>query len=250
VVVPSIVVIVAEALAGGVTVAGLTEQLGGSVIDWIVDVTWQPRLTLPLKPLSVPTVTFEDDVPPGATASGDSVSACSVKVWAAASDGKIRNAANRHKTAVSARPDHAELNGLDSNGLDFNDWDFNESAFNDSDFNVSDFDASVLNASDCDDSDFNMSRSKFKYFDSQDNPKAARPPDDARISVPFYRRHFPRNHATQIHRSVPTESSILSLHRRPSSPPAHKEQRPPKEREAALWVGRDEWIEQHFCRPY
>jgi hypothetical protein len=248
-------VIVAEALAGGVTVAGLTVQLGGSVIDWIVDVTWQPRLTLPLKPLSVPTVTFEDDVPPGATASGESVSACSVKVWAAASDGKIRNAANRHKTAVSACPDHAELNGLDSNGLDFNDWDFNESAFNDSDFKVSDckvsdFDASVLNASDCDDSDFNMSRSKFKYFDSQDNPKAARPPDDTENQRPILPQTFPQIPRTQIHRSVPTESSILSLRRHPSSPPAHKEQRPPKEREAALWVGRDEWIEQHFCRPY
>jgi hypothetical protein len=213
VVVPSIVVIVAEALAGGVTVAGLTVQLGGSVIDWIVDVTWQPRLTLPLKPLSVPTVTFEDDVPPGATASGESVSACSVKVWAAASDGKIRNAANRHKTAVSARPDHAELNGLDSNGLDFNDWDFNESAFNDSDLNVSDckvsdFDASVLNASDCDDSDFNMSRSKFKYFDSQDNPKAARLPDDTKNQRPILPQTFPQ----KPRHPNPPECSLGNFH--------------------------------------
>jgi hypothetical protein len=90
------VVIVAEALAGGVTVVGLTVQTGGSVVT-CVDVTWQARSTVPLKPLTVPIVMFEDDVPPGATASGENGAACRVTFWANAADGKIRRAAHRHR---------------------------------------------------------------------------------------------------------------------------------------------------------
>jgi len=69
---------VAEALAGGATVAGLTVQTGVSVVA-CDEVTWQVRSTVPLKPLTVPTEMFVDDVPPGATASGDREAACRVK---------------------------------------------------------------------------------------------------------------------------------------------------------------------------
>ena len=52
------------------TVAGLTVQTGGSVVT-CDEVTWQVRSTVPLKPGSVVTVMVEEEVPPGATASGE-----------------------------------------------------------------------------------------------------------------------------------------------------------------------------------
>ena len=115
------VVIVAEALAGGVTVVGLTVQTGVSVVV-CVDDTWQLRSTVPVKPLTEPTVMFVDDVPPGPTASGESGAACRVKFWATANEGKIRNAANRHKTESLACRERI-LN------LDLDDSDFNMSRF-------------------------------------------------------------------------------------------------------------------------
>jgi len=95
------VVIVADALAGAVTLEGLTVQTGGSTGDCVVDVTVQPRFTVPLK-LSAPTVMFEDDDPPGATASVESGAAARVNVWADADEGKARKTANRHKIAIPA----------------------------------------------------------------------------------------------------------------------------------------------------
>jgi hypothetical protein len=123
-------VIVAEALAGGVTVAGLTVQTGVSVN--VVGVTWQLRSTVPVKPGSVPIVMFEDDVPPGATASGDSGAACKVKFWADANDGKVRNAANRHKAptrACAVRRRILDFDGKDFDGTDCIDSDFTMSRF-------------------------------------------------------------------------------------------------------------------------
>jgi hypothetical protein len=120
VVVSTCVVMVAEALAGGVTLAGLTMQLGGSTVPWVVDVTWQPRSTVPLKPLSVPIVMFEDDVPVGGTASGDKGAACRVN-WAEADEGKTNNAANRHRAATT-------VCRVGRMNLDF-DGDFNMSRF-------------------------------------------------------------------------------------------------------------------------
>ena len=74
-------VIVAEALAGGATVAGLTEQTGGSVIVCdVFAVTVQLRSTVPAKPLTVPTVISADDEPSGATAICDKEGACRVKL--------------------------------------------------------------------------------------------------------------------------------------------------------------------------
>jgi hypothetical protein len=93
------VVIVAEAFAGAVTLAGLTVHTGGSTVDCVVDVTMQPRFTVPVK-LSAPTVMFEDDDPPGATASGESGAAARVNVWADADEGKARKVAKKHKTAI------------------------------------------------------------------------------------------------------------------------------------------------------
>ncbi len=71
------VVTVAVALAGTVTDAGLMVHVGVSVVCWD-DVTAQLRFTVPLKPFTDPTWMFEDDVPPGAIASGLNEVACSV----------------------------------------------------------------------------------------------------------------------------------------------------------------------------
>jgi len=111
-------VIVAAAVAGGVTVDGLTWQTGGSVK--VVGVTVQLRFTAPLK-LLAPTVMFEAVVPPGTTATGDKSAACSVNLWAEAdedNDNKVRKAAIDHKAAMPAYP--LRTFKLDFNGLDFN----------------------------------------------------------------------------------------------------------------------------------
>jgi hypothetical protein len=70
-------VIVAAALAGDVTDAGLTVQTGVSEV--CCGVTWQLRLTVALKLLTVPTVMLEEDVPPGPTAMGENAAVVSVK---------------------------------------------------------------------------------------------------------------------------------------------------------------------------
>jgi hypothetical protein len=63
------VVIVAVAVPGTVTDCGLTAHTGVSVVV-CDDVTWQLRFTVPLNPFTDPTAIVEDDVPPGAIASG------------------------------------------------------------------------------------------------------------------------------------------------------------------------------------
>jgi hypothetical protein len=133
------VVIVADALAGGVTSAGLTVQLGGSTVVWVIDVTWQPRSTVPLKPLTVPTVMFEDDVPVGGTASGDRGAACSVNWpdWANADEGKANNTANRHRAATAVC--RVGRMNLDFDDLKFDDLDFDNLDFDSLDFNMSRF---------------------------------------------------------------------------------------------------------------
>jgi hypothetical protein len=60
---------------------------------------------------------------------------------------------------------------FDCNDFDSDDWESNNSDSDGPDCKISD-----CEPSDCDDSDFNMSRFRFKYFDSLDNPKAARFP--------------------------------------------------------------------------
>ena len=143
--------IVTEALAGGVTVAGLTAQVGVSVIVCgCAGATWQLKSTVLLNPFTVPTATCADDVPPGATASSDSGPACSVKLCAPARDGKARKTANRHKAETPAYV----LENLDFNKRDLNTPDFNADFAKD--FNTSDF-----CDSDGDDSDFNMSGFRF-----------------------------------------------------------------------------------------
>src|SRR5271169_5583504 len=113
---------VAVALAGAVTVAGLTRQTGGEV-KFDGD-TWQLRATVPLKLLTVPTVILEDDTPPGATASGANGAACRVKfAWAEASDGNVNNAVNRHRAGITARIFRLDWDNLDC------DSDFNMSRF-------------------------------------------------------------------------------------------------------------------------
>lgn len=76
-----LVVIVAEALAGGATVAGLTAQTGASVaVCPDVVATEQLSVTSPANPLTVPTVIFADEVPPGAIATSDREGADRVKL--------------------------------------------------------------------------------------------------------------------------------------------------------------------------
>jgi hypothetical protein len=175
VLVSPIVVIVAEAITGGVTVAGLTEQVGVSVVDCgSAGVTSQLRSTVPLNPFTVPTVTCADDVPPGATAFSESGPADSVKLCAAAHDGRARSIPSRHKAGIPA--DRLQAAKLDFDKLDFDKRDRNNPAFNKNGWNKKDFKKENLNKkdfasknfnasdfcdSDGDDSDFNMSRFRF-----------------------------------------------------------------------------------------
>ncbi len=127
VVVSPLVVMVAEALAGGVTVAGLMVQAGGSVGDRFDAVTWQVRSTVPVNPGSVVIEMLMEEVPPGATASGESGEAVRAKFCAAAWEGQARRAATRHKAARPARRVRKMKR------------DFDNSAGDDSDFNMSRF---------------------------------------------------------------------------------------------------------------
>jgi hypothetical protein len=175
VLVSPIVVIVAEAITGGVTVAGLTEQVGVSVVDCgSAGVTWQLRSTVPLNPFTVPTVTCADDVPPGATAFSESGPADSVKLCADAHDGSARSTPSRHKAEIPADPllatkldfDQPGFDQRDRNNLAFNKSGFNKKGFkkknlNKKDLANKDFNASDFCDSDGDDSDFNMSRFRF-----------------------------------------------------------------------------------------
>lgn len=150
--------IVTEALAGGVTVAGLTAQVGVSVIVCgCAGATWQLKSTVLLNPFTVPTATCADDVPPGATASSDSGPACSVKLCAPAHEGKARKTPNRHRAETPAYVlENLDFNKRDRNGPDFNEKDLNKKDFANKDFNASNF-----CDSDGDDSDFNMSGFRF-----------------------------------------------------------------------------------------
>ena len=121
---------VAEALAGGVTVAGLTVQAGVAAVAWFAD-TWHVRSTVPVKPFSVPTVMFEEAVPPGATASGEIAVACRVKSCADASKGAVRKAAIKHASALPGR--RTRILGLDFNSSSGN------SVFGNSDLNMGRF---------------------------------------------------------------------------------------------------------------
>lgn len=112
----------AEALAGGVTVAGLMVQTGGSIVACDEAVTWQVRSTVPLKPGSVVTEMFEEDVPPGATALGESGDASILKFCATAEDDKVRKAATRQNAVVAA-------SRVRKINLDFEESDFNMSGF-------------------------------------------------------------------------------------------------------------------------
>jgi hypothetical protein len=64
-----VVVTVAVAPALGVTVDGLTAHTGGEVVT-CAEVTWHDKATDPLNPFTDPTVIAEEEVPPGASASG------------------------------------------------------------------------------------------------------------------------------------------------------------------------------------
>jgi hypothetical protein len=146
-------VIVAEALALGVTVDGLTVQTGGSTTVVTVEVTAQARSTVPLKPLIDPTVMVDDEVPPGATASGLNVAACRVTPWADASIGRASQAANRHTVAMPA----CRMRRVRGDCEEF----FGESNLDEFIFDELIFDGLDKRICDRDDSDFHMSKVCF-----------------------------------------------------------------------------------------
>ena len=120
---------VADALAGGVTVAGLTVHTGGSTVDCADGVTWQVKSTVPVNPGSVVTEIVVDEVPPGATASGESGEASRLKFCADADDNSVRETATKHsatRLACRARKNRMKLS-FDNPGCD--DSDFNMSRF-------------------------------------------------------------------------------------------------------------------------
>jgi hypothetical protein len=158
VVVRPTVVIVADAMAGGVTEAGLTVQVGVSTVACgCAGVTWQLRSTVPLNPFTVPTVTCADDPPPGATASSDRGPACRVKLCADVHDGKPRKAANRHKAEIPANLFRAYLRPAMRRVFE---KDCKKDLAN-KDLANKDCNASEFCDSDGDDSDLNMSRFRF-----------------------------------------------------------------------------------------
>ena len=72
--------IVAEAPPDPVREEGLTVQTGKSVlVIWTLGVTVQLKFTGPTNPLFATIATFDDEVPPGATAGGLKDDAVSVK---------------------------------------------------------------------------------------------------------------------------------------------------------------------------
>jgi len=114
---------VAVALAGAVTDAGLIVHTGGSIVA-CDEVTWQLKLTVPENPLTDPTWMVDAEVPPGATASGENEDACSVNsevpccAKAAGTKPSTPKAAIRHK---QARPAWPNINfNLDSDLSDLN----------------------------------------------------------------------------------------------------------------------------------
>jgi hypothetical protein len=164
-------VIVAEALEGAFTVAGLTVHAGGSVK--VVGMTWQLRLTVPVNPLTDPTVTVADEVPSGGIATGENSDACRVKVCADAEIGRLNSAANRQRAARPARvPRRMNVCGAVAD------------AISDvvSNCEVSDFEVS----------DFNMSRVRFKYLRFPGQAKGCPAADKLSIASPARRTHAKR----------------------------------------------------------
>jgi len=112
------VVIVAVALAGGVTDAGLTVHVGPFVVT-SGDVAWQLNATVPLNPPTAPIWRIDDDVPLGAIASGLNAVAVNVNSlvpWAEAT-GTTAHAASRLNTAI---PKIRFVFNLDLDHSDFN----------------------------------------------------------------------------------------------------------------------------------
>ena len=97
---------VALAVADGVAVAGLTVHTGVEVVA-CVDVTAQPRATVPLNPFTGSTRIEIDEVLPGAMATGSSedvVRVNSLVPCALAVGASIRSAANRQKPDKAPSP--------------------------------------------------------------------------------------------------------------------------------------------------
>ena len=108
VVVWMVLVMVAVAVAGGVTVVGLTVHTGVEVVG-CVEVIWQPRVTVPLKLFTGSTRIDVAEVPPGAMATGSSavvVSVNSLVPCSRAAGATARDATRTHNAATAATPFH------------------------------------------------------------------------------------------------------------------------------------------------
>ncbi len=148
-----LLVMVAEALVGGVTVAGLTEQTGGSAR--FVGDTAQLKLTDPVKPFTEPIVMLAAEVPSGPMATGEKEVADRVKLpWAEAAVARVKSATRRQTAATAARmlPDTMQ---------DFERLDGSGAGMDASGAEASGADASDNGASDINDSDFNISKFRF-----------------------------------------------------------------------------------------
>jgi len=100
-------------------VGGLTTHDGFDTVPPTDGVTVHPNVIGPTNPLPVTIVIDADDVPPGGTASGDRFGLTVIVKSAAEACGSVTtNAANRHKAAMPARPDHNFT--LDSDHKDLN----------------------------------------------------------------------------------------------------------------------------------
>jgi len=116
--VPELVTVltIAVALAGGATEAGLTTHVGKIVIDSF-DVAWHVRSTVPLNPLSVPTVRLDVASPPGSTVPlPENVFICKVKPACADADGSIpRKSIKTNKTGTPYELCDLKMEDDDSN---------------------------------------------------------------------------------------------------------------------------------------
>lgn len=114
-----VVLIVAVAPPDDVIDAGLTRHVGSSAGGIETEaVTVHPSVTLPVYPLGVTTVMFEEDVPPAAVASGEKAVAVKVKSTEADAAGTTSRLASRHNTGRPPRLVHKFH--LDSTNSDFN----------------------------------------------------------------------------------------------------------------------------------
>ena len=131
-----VLVMVAVAVAGGVTLAGLTVHTGVEVVG-CDEVIWQPRVTVPLKPFTGSTVIVVAELPPGAMATGSSVVVLRVNSLVPCANAVGARARERTSTNSSPKPLSANpsftlganpFNFTMSRLISFDSWDLKKGA--------------------------------------------------------------------------------------------------------------------------